>query len=48
MKGKEKDNNSYLKLSKEENSDGKINQSLRKFIFNKCGNSSSNFINKKY
>ena len=30
------------------NINGKINLSLRKFIFTKCGNSSSNNINKKY
>ena len=30
------------------NNNGKINLSLRKFIFTKCGNPSSNNINKKY
>ena len=30
------------------NNNGKINLSLRKFIFTKCSNSSVNNINKKY
>ena len=36
------------KEEKEENNNGNINLSLRKFIFAKCGNNSSNMINKKY
>ena len=35
------------KQDKDENS-GKVNLSLRKFIFTKCGNPTSNTINKKY
>ena len=31
-----------------DNNNGKINLSLRKFIFTKCSNSSINNINKKY
>lgn len=44
----------YVEISKQDKEDnnnnlnGKINLSLRKFIFTKCGNSSSNTINKKY
>ena len=40
----------YIENSKADKEDnGKINLSLRKFIFTKCGNnSSSNMINKKY
>ena len=33
---------------KKDNINGKINLSLRKFIFTKCGNPSSNLNNKKY
>ena len=33
---------------KDENNNGKINLSLRKFIFTKCGNPSSSSMNKKY
>ena len=39
----------YIENSKADKEDnGKINLSLRKFIFAKCGNNSSNMINKKY
>ena len=36
------------KDNEENNNNGKINLSLRKFIFTKCGNHSSSSINKKY
>ena len=36
------------KVDREENTNGKINLSLRKFIFTKCGNPSFNCVNKKY
>ena len=36
------------KVDREENINEKINLSLRKFIFAKCGNPSSNSVNKKY
>ena len=35
-------------VDKEDNINGKINLSLRKFIFTKCWNPSSNLNNKKY